>query len=203
MKIYAQKQPQPQQQASTVISKPSAGCPAASPMVHSILHLQRTIGNQAVCRLLEANSGNVEGDSTTAETAGFGHDLSQIPVGPPPAIQRKSAECEDEENETIQAKRTPSGNAEAALDVGGGVRATGHAGEPLPKEVRDFFEPRFRHDFSRVRVHADSAAVESARGKCARLRSRTGYRFRSQPVRAIDSRRQVVARPRTGACGSV
>lgn len=92
MKIYGQKQPQ--QQASTASSKPSAGRPAASPMVQSILHLQRTIGNQAVRRLLEANSGNVKGDSTAAETAGFGHDPSQIHVGPPPAIQRKGAEGE-------------------------------------------------------------------------------------------------------------
>jgi hypothetical protein len=34
-------------------------------------------------------------------------------------------------------------------------------GQPLDKEARDFFEPRFRHDFSQVRVHTDSKAAES------------------------------------------
>ena len=34
---------------------------------------------------------------------------------------------------------------------------------PLPQEVRSFFEPRFGHDFSRVRVHADGRAAEAAR----------------------------------------
>jgi Domain of unknown function (DUF4157) len=37
-------------------------------------------------------------------------------------------------------------------------------GEPLSEPARAFFEPRFRHDFSQVRVHADAKAAESARG---------------------------------------
>jgi outer membrane protein OmpA-like peptidoglycan-associated protein len=59
--------------------------------VNSILHLQRTIGNQAVLRLLEANTGDVEGESTTSETACFSHDVSQIPVYPktPVRVQAK------------------------------------------------------------------------------------------------------------------
>lgn len=36
-------------------------------------------------------------------------------------------------------------------------------GSNLPSSMRAFFESRFHHDFSRVRVHADSQAAESAR----------------------------------------
>jgi hypothetical protein len=36
-------------------------------------------------------------------------------------------------------------------------------GQPLDGAIRAFFEPRFGHDFSRVRVHADAQASESAR----------------------------------------
>ncbi len=36
-------------------------------------------------------------------------------------------------------------------------------GQPLDAATRAFFEPRFGHDFSRVRVHSDSRAAESAR----------------------------------------
>ena len=36
-------------------------------------------------------------------------------------------------------------------------------GQPLDPETRAFFEPRFGHDFSHVRVHTDSKAAESAR----------------------------------------
>lgn len=35
--------------------------------------------------------------------------------------------------------------------------------EPLDAATRTFFEPRFGHDFSRVRVHADQRAAESAK----------------------------------------
>jgi hypothetical protein len=38
------------------------------------------------------------------------------------------------------------------------------SGQSLDPEVRAFMEPRFGHDFSRVRVHSDAAAEQSARG---------------------------------------
>jgi len=36
-------------------------------------------------------------------------------------------------------------------------------GQPLDSSARGFFEPRFGHDFSHVRIHADAKAAESAR----------------------------------------
>jgi hypothetical protein len=36
------------------------------------------------------------------------------------------------------------------------------SGQPLDEASRSFFEPRFRRDFSRVRVHTDSRAAQSA-----------------------------------------
>lgn len=36
-------------------------------------------------------------------------------------------------------------------------------GQPLDRETRSFFERRFDHDFSQVRVHADASAADSAR----------------------------------------
>ena len=41
-------------------------------------------------------------------------------------------------------------------------------GQPLDAETRAFFEPRFGHDFSQVRVHTDAKAAESARAIEAR-----------------------------------
>src|SRR6185503_1103780 len=48
--------------------------------VNSVLNLSRTIGNQAMPRLLEANAGDAAGDSTATKTARFGHDFTRIPV---------------------------------------------------------------------------------------------------------------------------
>lgn len=42
------------------------------------------------------------------------------------------------------------------------------AAAPLSPALRAFFEPRFGHDFSAVRVHADGAAAQSARALQAR-----------------------------------
>ncbi len=36
-------------------------------------------------------------------------------------------------------------------------------GRPLSNTIRNFFEPRFQHDFSKVRVHTDNKASESAK----------------------------------------
>lgn len=41
-------------------------------------------------------------------------------------------------------------------------------GRPLPRAERAFFEPRFGYDFSRVRVHNDGPAADSARSLDAR-----------------------------------
>ena len=35
-------------------------------------------------------------------------------------------------------------------------------GQPLDTTTRNFFEPRFGHDFSNVKVHTDSVAAKSA-----------------------------------------
>jgi hypothetical protein len=84
----------------------------------------------------------------------------------PPQVSRKCAACEEEE--TLQTKLTPSANATATLDVGAAVRATERGGEPLPGALRSYFEPRFGHDFGRVRIHADAMAAVSARALQAR-----------------------------------
>ncbi len=52
----------------------------------------------------------------------------------------------------------------AALEIApDSVRdALGRPGQPLDAATRAFMEPRFGHDFSSVRVHADTKAAESA-----------------------------------------
>src|SRR5262249_12452827 len=67
-----------------------------SPDVNSILHPQRTKGNQAVERLMVTNAG----------MARFGHDFGRIPVHSNPAISsppRQRVEPESDIGETIHA----------------------------------------------------------------------------------------------------
>jgi hypothetical protein len=76
-------------------------------------------------------------------------------------------ECRNREAEAtrglLQTKRVRGGDlrpGEAPQIV---HEALGSAGRPLDAATRAFMEPRFGHDFSRVRVHSDARAVESAR----------------------------------------
>ncbi len=47
--------------------------------------------------------------------------------------------------------------------VAAAITAMQGGGHPLPASERDFFEPRFGHDFSQVRIHSGALAAEMAR----------------------------------------
>jgi hypothetical protein len=91
MRAFIQKQNQPQRRVSPNITMSNTMAPAASHLAYPRLDLQRTIGDPAVPRLLQAKSEDLEvGSSTTAVTR-FGHDFSRIPVYPksPANVQAK------------------------------------------------------------------------------------------------------------------
>ena len=80
MRTFAQKPKATQQTKFAKSTRPSRTFSGQSREVDSILHLQRTIGNQAVQRLLQANSEEREDGSSTSTSPRFAHDFSQIPV---------------------------------------------------------------------------------------------------------------------------
>ena len=88
-------------------------------------------------------------------------------------IQRFCPECKEElyrqlivgakmeEQETLQTKgnigHTPT---EVTSGLESRIQSLKGRGEPMPKSVRSFFEPRFGVNFSGVRVHADRQAAQ-------------------------------------------
>lgn len=75
---------------------------------------------------------------------------------------------EEGNHEHSQAERVPSdpsGEIAAPPLVHDVLRSSG---QPLDSTTRAFMEPRFGHDFSRVRVHTDAQAADSAREVHAR-----------------------------------
>lgn len=79
-------------------------------------------------------------------------------------IQREEEKRKDEEEKTVQA-RVDSGKAlEASPSAETAIESLRGGGQPLPQSLRAFYEPRFGHDFGRVRVHHDGEAAKSARG---------------------------------------
>ena len=84
----------------------------------------------------------------------------------PPQLSRKCAACE-EEAQALQTK--PAGSPEAAAGEAPPIvhEVLRSPGQPLDKAARASLEPRFGHDFSRVRIHADAKAAELARAVAA------------------------------------
>jgi hypothetical protein len=96
------------------------------------------------------------------------------------SVQRMCSDCEDEiqrqpieeeyepEEENIVPDETgmPKQESEAANSiscVAASIRVPRGGSRPLESGVRNFMETRIGHDFGQVRVHTDTASIESAR----------------------------------------
>jgi len=79
-----------------------------------------------------------------------------------PSLQRKCTACQDDERR-IHARRESAAPASADADTATAARVASRGGAPLPDALRGYYEPRFGHDFSHVRVHTDAEAAHAAR----------------------------------------
>jgi hypothetical protein len=77
----------------------------------------------------------------------------------PVTIQRKCQHCEEEK---LHRKESSGAEAQGSHELDNYVGSLSTSGQVLPQSSRSFFEPRFGHDFSNVRVHTDSVAAKSA-----------------------------------------
>lgn len=78
-------------------------------------------------------------------------------------IQRKREEEDEESDINIFRKEKKPGTRDTNSDLTEYIYQLENRGSPLPRATRQFFESRFNHDFSDVRIHTDTNAVRSAR----------------------------------------
>ncbi|CAN5484934.1 hypothetical protein BH09BAC6_BH09BAC6_01770 [soil metagenome] len=76
------------------------------------------------------------------------------------SVQRKCAACDEEKNIQRKENTTDAGQGGGQLDSY--VSSLGSSGRQMSEVSRKFFEPRFGHDFSNVRLHTDAVAAKSA-----------------------------------------
>jgi hypothetical protein len=76
-------------------------------------------------------------------------------------IQRKCQACE-EEDKFVHRKEGEGGEAHGGNELDNYVGSLNSVGQSMPDSSRKFFEPRFGHDFSNVKIHTDSVAAKSA-----------------------------------------
>ena len=80
-----------------------------------------------------------------------------------PQIPGPHEEIEEEVEELVMARGVPDKAPEVSDELHARLNQTRGSGQPLPKETRTFMESRLGLDFSAVRVHTDSHAVQMAR----------------------------------------
>lgn len=186
MRTFAQKPKVAQQTTSTKSTTPSRAFWGLSRDGQAILHLQRTVGNHAMRRLLKADHEEREDGPPTGTSSRHAHDCSSVPshakvhpeiqpkltVNNPEDIyereadrvanqvlQQKSSEKEQTQNVEIQAKGASLGR-NINQDLENQLNLSKGIGRQLSESARSFFEPRMRYDFSKVRVHTDSEAAQ-------------------------------------------
>jgi murein DD-endopeptidase MepM/ murein hydrolase activator NlpD len=69
-------------------------------------------------------------------------------------------ECKKRQDDTLQRAAVNQAHVNQVPSIVHEVLRS--SGQPLDVETRNFMEPRFGHDFSNVRLHTDSEAIESA-----------------------------------------
>ena len=133
---------------------------------------QRTFGNQAIGRFLQAQLPvNQPGDVYEREAAAVAAQMTPIPATSALRLQRTCA-CggvtgPEGECEACRAKRLSLQRVATTQTAVSPVPPIVHdvlrsPGEPLDAATRAFFEPRFGYDFSQVRVHTGAKAAASA-----------------------------------------
>jgi Domain of unknown function (DUF4157) len=130
MRTFSQKENHAQKRGSSSLARSHMAAPRPAHLDHPILYLQRTLGNQAVLRMLQtvAESAEEPGKLMVAASPRFGHDFSRIPVHPPGgpiqpklAINRPGDEYEQEADRiSEQVMRMPEPQLQRACACGGG-----------------------------------------------------------------------------------
>jgi hypothetical protein len=114
-----------------------------------LAHLHSMIGNQAVGKLLR----QIETES--AQSTRVQGNLEIRPPG-----DSLESDADRMADKALRMSDSPEFRKSSANSAGTKQQSSG---EPLSDSLRAHYEPRFGHDFSRVRVHTDAQAAQSAR----------------------------------------
>jgi len=191
VKITAKK---PEAKKSKPVHAPKGefNSPISSPIDHIFL-LQKTIGNQAVQRMMK--SGAIQpklriGQPNDIYEQEADRVAEQVVRMPESQVQRQPLEeeeeeiqtkplaeqitplvqkqVEEEEKEEEWIQRKPERDYSVVTDaVKKRLDKAGGTGSPLPDNIREYMGSQFGYDFNEVKVHADGEAANLARSLSA------------------------------------
>ena len=88
-----------------------------------------------------------------------------------PLVQRQVEE-EEKEEEILRTKEYSKQSPAVSSNLETNIQSLKTEGTHLPESIRAFFEPRFGHDFSEVKLHTNTRAAELARTEITPLMQR-------------------------------
>jgi Domain of unknown function (DUF4157) len=105
----------------------------------------------------KVNTAKSESSHATAQTVVLQRKCA---CGGSAGVDGECTKCREKQLSMQKRVTNPNVPSEIPSTVHDVLRSSG---QPLDTETREFMEPRFRHDFSQVRVHTNRRAAESAR----------------------------------------
>ena len=171
MTTCAPQQHQSPQRASSTVARPRNAL-AVGRQPHPFHQLQRSIGNQAVLRLQAKLAIGPPADAFEQEADRVADHVMRTPAQ---QLQRACAcantcsNCQTKHLQMARAKDSSEREADRTADQAPDnlLQELGSS-QPLDPDTRAFFEPRFGHDFSHIRIHADGQAGQAAQSVSAR-----------------------------------
>lgn len=187
--FFTKKPPSTQQTTPAKAMEDSRSSLAQGRDVQSILHLHRTIGNQAVLRLLQAEKENIKASALSNVSTIFTPKFSRIPGYPSSrngiqtklklndpgdryeqeadriadeVLRQKIPGGDDKKVEIIArvSQQESGSDREVNEELENRLRHNKGSGIPIPDQVRAFVEPRMQSDFSKVQIHTNNDAAQ-------------------------------------------
>ncbi len=163
------------------VARPPARVPVVSPSVPVAQALQRRLGNQGAATLLThpalkppnaaphvatthqtdrllASTLSISSPSDPSEREATA-TASAVMRMPEPNASASPAEAGVQHTNGSAVQRQDGDARAASGSLASDIRSSVSGGAPLPRRVRSFMEPRFRADFSGVRVHTGDRAA--------------------------------------------
>ena len=177
MRSFARTSQQPPRAKSAAFSTPSRAGAQHNRDVHSVLQLQRVIGNQAVQRLLPITSDSCAASRAGDESPEAGHDARQVRVharaprdrqtklnvgSPGDRFEKEADRVADHVVRSSWADGGSSETKEAYSDiqqVATTIQPGSDLGKPLDASTNEEMSRKIGADFRHVRVHTDAPAV--------------------------------------------
>jgi hypothetical protein len=129
------------------------------------LNVQRALGNQAILRILQDDAAGAISTTPALSQPGDRYEREAEHVSDRLMRMTEPRPTERPSRVAQRVQPQPVGSSTSGLPASPPIvrQVLGSPGQPLDRADRAFMEPRFGRDLSRVRVHTDARAADSAR----------------------------------------